>query len=266
LQLLSAATRLLRAGRPNTIGLYGDLRRTGGGRDAPMTRAEALAILESGDFEQLIGAAETLEVEFKGEPYRIEERDSQKFELAKDVSALANGAGGVIIIGAQTERDDQVAVDVVTQLRLLPQGLVDEQQYEGIVGDRVYPRLRELHVRFYPSAANGERGLVAIDAPPQEEVDKYFLIQRPLVEDADRTPGWLVGLAVRGIGRVEGRRIGEIHTLINRGLVVGRQLGDVVEGMAELRELIAGGAAAPAETPADRLDAVVEARIDEIGG
>jgi hypothetical protein len=230
-----------------------------------MTRAEALEILGSGDFEQFVGAQETLEVEFKGEPYRVADRDSQKFELAKDVSAFANAAGGVIIIGAQTERDNEVAVDVVTQLRLLSQGHVDAQQYEGIVADRVYPRLRELHVRFYPSAANAERGILAIDVPPQDEVDKYFLIQRPTEEGTDRTPGWLIAVAVRSIGRVEERRVGEIHTLINRGLVVGRQLGDVVEGMAVLRELIAGGAAAPAETPADRLDAVLDARMDEIG-
>jgi hypothetical protein len=231
-----------------------------------MTRAEVLVVLESGDFDEFVGALEALEVEFKGEPYRVDDRDSQKFELAKDVSAFANAFGGVIIIGAQTEREDEVAVDVVTQLRLLRQGLVNEQQYEGIVGDMVYPRLRGLHVRFYPSAANAERGLLAIDIPPQEDVDKHFLVQRPTEEGVDRTPAWLVGIAVRGIGRVEGRRIGEIHTLINRGLVVGRQLEDVVEGMAELRELIAGGAAAPVETPADRLDAVVDARIGEIGG
>jgi hypothetical protein len=62
---------------------------------------------------------------------------------------------------------------------------------------------------------------------------------------------------------VEELRVGELHTLINRGLVVGRQLGDVVEGLAELRELVAAGATAPAETPADRLDAVIEERIDE---
>jgi hypothetical protein len=229
-----------------------------------MTRAEALAILESGDFDPLLHTPETLEIEFKGEPYQLD-RDSQKFELAKDVSALANAAGGVIIIGAQTQRDDEVAVDVVTELRLLPQGLVDERQYEAIVSNRVYPLLRELGVTFYPSAGDGTRGLMAIDVPPQEALDKYFLIQRPIEEEVDRTPGWLIGLAVRSVGRVEGRRIGEIHTLINRGLVVGGQLGDLVEGVAEIRELVLGAGPPPPETPADRLGAAIEARLDDIG-
>jgi hypothetical protein len=105
---------------------------------------------------------------------------------------------------------------------------------------------------------------VAIDVPPQQEVEKYFLIQRPTEEGVDRMPGWLVGIAVRGIGRVEELRVGEIHTLINRGLVVGRQMEDVIEGLAELQELVREGAAAPTETAADRLDAVIEARVEEV--
>lgn len=229
-----------------------------------MTRDEALVILAGGNFDQFVGAPESLEVEFKSEPYRLDQ-DSQKFELAKDVSALANAAGGIIVIGARTQRDDQAAVDVVADVRLLARGLVDEQQYEGTISDRVYPRMQELHVRFYPSGGDADRGVVAIDVPPQQEVDRYFLIQRPITEEDVRTPGWLVGVAVRSVGRVEVRRIGEIHTLINRGLSVGRQLADVAEGIAELREQMAGGAAAPPETPADRLDAVLDAHLDETG-
>lgn len=70
-----------------------------------MTRAEVLAVLASGNFDPLVGLAETIDVEFKGQPYQVTDHDSQKFELAKDVSALANASGGVIIIGVQTRRD-----------------------------------------------------------------------------------------------------------------------------------------------------------------
>ena len=135
-----------------------------------MTREEALAILAGGDFDGFVGVTEGLEVEFKREPYRMGQ-DSQKFELAKDVSALANAGGGVIVIGVLAERGDEVALDVVTEVPLVARGAVDEQQYDGTVSDRIYPRLNQLHVRFYPSQADGERGLVAIDVPPQQESD-----------------------------------------------------------------------------------------------
>jgi hypothetical protein len=237
---------------------------------AIMTREEALGVLESGDFDQFVGTPETLDVEFKGAPYQVQ-HESQQFELAKDVSGLANSSGGVIIIGVRTERRADVAVDVATAVRPIERGLVDEQQYEAIIAEHVYPGLRELEVLFYPSATDANRGLVAIDVPAQPDVDKYFLIHRPVEEGVDRTPGWLVGISVRGIGQVAERRIGEIHTLINRGLSVGTQLGELGErigelaaGLAQVREIVAGPPQATAQTPADRLEALIEQRLDEI--
>ena len=60
---------------------------------------------------------------------------------------------------------------------------------------------------------------VGIVVPPQEESLKYFLVQRPREAEA-RLPGWLIGLAIRSFGRVDEQRIGEIHSLVNRGLTV----------------------------------------------
>lgn len=122
-----------------------------------MTRAEVLEILRSGTFEPLRGMAETIGVEFKGEPYQFADRDNDKFELAKDVSALANASGGVIVIGARTERDNEAAVDVVSELRPLQRGLVNEAQYEAVLSDMVYPRLGAVAVCFHPSAEDDDR-------------------------------------------------------------------------------------------------------------
>jgi hypothetical protein len=245
-----------------------------------MTRDQALEILDSGEFERFIGATESLEVEFKGEPYRLEAA-AQKFELAKDVSALANAAGGVIVVGARTASDDATAVDVVTAIRSFDRDLVNTTQYEDTIGERIYPRLREIHARFFAIAGDEERGVVAIDVPPQLESDRYFLIQKPMDEGSDRIPGWLVGLAIRGIGRVEVRQIAEIHAIISRGLNFGGQLVDIAEAVAELREADgitstdipeapaelrddAASGIAPTDSPADRLADVIESRVDEV--
>ena len=228
-----------------------------------MIRVEALEVLEGGDFDPFIGVPESLEVEFKGQPYQLDQ-DSQRFELAKDVSAFANAAGGVVVIGARTHRDDQSAVDIVQEIRLLTRDLVDVEQYVDTISERVYPGLRELRVRFCPVQGDDERGLVAIDVPPQPEIDRYFLIQKPFDEGVDRTPGWLIGLAVRGVGRVELREVGEIHTLINRGLTVGLPLAEILDSVAELRE-VGTPTAEPEATPADRLADVIEERVNEIG-
>jgi hypothetical protein len=228
-----------------------------------MTREDVLAILEAGDFDALLGTPEALEIEYKGQPYQLD-TEGQKFELAKDVSAFANAAGGVLVIGIRTETDDQSAVDVAAEVRPFARALVDVQHYQDTLSARIYPSMRDINVRFHPMAADPNRGVIAIDVPLQQEIDRYFLVQRPIIEGADRTPGWLVGIAVRGIGRVELREIGELHTLINRGVNVGRTLGDLVEMVAEIRE---GGVAeaAPVTAPADRLADVIERRLGEIG-
>lgn len=229
-----------------------------------MNREELLAVLGGGDLEQLVGVREDVEVEFKRQPYQLDQ-ESEKFELAKDVSALANASGGAIVLGVQTERSEESPTDEAVRLRLLARGLVDEERYVDIVTERVYPRIQGLRVEFRPSAENADRGLVVIDVPPQAEADKLFLVQKPVAEGTT-APGWMIGIAVRSVGRVDERRVGEIHGLINRGYTVSGQLADLVEEVGALREEVRAGPAVPAETPADRLEAVITERLAELEG
>ena len=117
-----------------------------------------------GDFEAFVGEREGLELEFKGEPYQVDQ-EAEKFELAKDVSALANGGGGVIVIGVRTERKEESPLDEATRIRPFPRELVDTSRYEALIAERVYPPLQGLRVEFKPSADGGERGLVLIEVP-----------------------------------------------------------------------------------------------------
>jgi predicted HTH transcriptional regulator len=64
-------------------------------------------LLASADYMSFVDAVETEHIEFKSEPYRLE-NDLQKQELAKDVSGLANAGGGVILIGFKTTKDATV--------------------------------------------------------------------------------------------------------------------------------------------------------------
>jgi predicted HTH transcriptional regulator len=94
-----------------------------------LTREEAIAVLESGNFEAFVGVEEDLEGEFKGEPYQLDQ-DVEKFELAKDCSALANASGGVIVIGVRTNRHAESPTDVGDEIRCLSRDLVDEVRYD----------------------------------------------------------------------------------------------------------------------------------------
>ena len=59
-------------------------------------------IVQSGDFESLLGEIESAEFECKAQPYAFD-TDSGKRELAKDVSSFANSTGGYIFIGIKTK-------------------------------------------------------------------------------------------------------------------------------------------------------------------
>jgi hypothetical protein len=227
-----------------------------------MSRGDLLALLDGGDLDQLVGVREDVEVEFKRQPYQLDQ-ESEKFELAKDVSALANVDGGVIVIGVQTERSEEAPTDEAVRLRLLEPGLVDEERYVAVVTERVYPRIQGLRVEFKPRVGDERRGLVVIDVPPQADSDKLFLVQRPITEGTT-APGWLVGIAVRSVGRIDERRVGEIHGLINRGYSLSGQLADLVGEVGALRDEVRAGPVAAPETPADRLEAVIAERLNEL--
>jgi Putative DNA-binding domain len=237
-----------------------------------MDREQVLLILDGGDFAPLLGVREDLEVEFKRQPYRLD-AEGERFELAKDVCAMANAAGGVIVIGVQTERREESPLDEAVRIRAFERGLVDEERYVAIVTERVYPRIQGLRVEFKAQPAGGggeaQRGLVLIDVPPQAEGDKLFLVQRP-VSQGTATPGWLVGVAVRSVGRVDERRVGEIHALINRGYTLSSRIEELHGEVGAIRERLDAEPAAPVETPADRLPqaladwlAELEAPIEE---
>jgi Schlafen, AlbA_2 len=220
-----------------------------------MNRLEFLAVLDGGDFEALVDVREDIEVEFKRQPYQLDQ-ESERFELAKDISALANADGGAIVLGVQTERREDAPIDVAVRIRPFAPDLVDTERYVATAIERIYPRIQGLRVEFKPRGDNAERGLVVIDVPPQAEADKLFLVQKP-VDEGTTAPGWMVGVSVRSVGRVDERRVSEIHGLINRGYTVSDRLDDLVGEVGAIREGLDAGPVVAQETPADRLEALI---------
>jgi len=105
-----------------------------------MTQAvdQVRAILESGDFSPLIGRFEDQHIECKGQPYRLESEE-QKLELAKDVSALANADGGLILIGVAATRDPAHGQDQITAVRPFELARFDQDRYQKVIGDWLWP-------------------------------------------------------------------------------------------------------------------------------
>jgi len=158
------------------------------------SRVELITALARETFNDLIGTNEQDWLEFKSAPYRIEE-PQQRWELAKDVAALANHKGGCIVIGVKTEKHDFEVADSAVSWSLIDKSLANLDAYRKIVGSWIYPPVRGLELKWFPGDAGKAQGLLLIEVPPQDEGDKLFIIRRMVDEEGRETGAF--GIPVR---------------------------------------------------------------------
>lgn len=128
-------------------------------------------MLAAGRPERLIGVRECAWLDAKGQPYQLDQPKSAA-ELAKDVAALANTGGGVIVVGLRTRREG--SSEVIDEVRPVPAGLIDRDRYRKLVRERVFPFVRDFSTWWLQ--AGDERGLLVIDVPAQLPRDKPFVV------------------------------------------------------------------------------------------
>ena len=122
-------------------------------------REIARDLIVGGHARALLGLPEGQWVDVKSAPYDLT-GDSGRYELAKDVSAFANGGGGLILIPGRTIDDPNgEVIDHVGDLSL---GLVDTGQIRSILADWIYPLIEGLEVLVIETSA----GITLCDAPP----------------------------------------------------------------------------------------------------
>lgn len=154
-----------------------------------LTVEQLAAILAQGSFDDLIGAVEDDHLECKAAPYQIAQ-DHQKHEFAKDVSAIANRSaqagidGGYLLIGVGTDRSPDHLGDEVTSISPFPQALVDPTTYYQILQSWLVPVPEGIDIRWYPSALDQTRGIVAVWIPQQRRDLWPIIVTRTVVAPA----------------------------------------------------------------------------------
>jgi Putative DNA-binding domain len=114
------------------------------------------------DLQKLVdeGLEESLTLDYKASP-ALSRESKEVFELCKDVSALANSAGGRLIYGIEEDKrtkrpsrvDNGVADEKITR-----------EWLEQVLNSRIQPRLQGVRINRIPMG-NGAFGYV-IDVPP----------------------------------------------------------------------------------------------------
>jgi hypothetical protein len=166
----------------------------GAGLGGEITLPIALDLVRASRSELLIGMRESDWLEVKRAPYRLDE-DTEKIELAKDVAAMANSGGGMILLGVKAKKlPEHEEIQAINRCRLAD---VSPRRYRDLIHRRVYPEVRGFDVELIPDGSAGT-GVVLLSIPAQDEGQKPFVVH-----------GALVGGKVRGAFVGIPRRVGD---------------------------------------------------------
>lgn len=152
-------------------------------------------ILGRGQFYELVGSIETEWMDCKAEPYHRLFSESDKRELSKDVASFANTEGGVILLGVKTRQNSIHFGDEVESINPFPQDLINPQQFYDTLQEWLYPMPHHLSVKWVPHSEETNKGIIAIEVPPQSQELKPFLIRKVL--DSGKTVEIMFGYPER---------------------------------------------------------------------
>lgn len=169
-------------------------------------------ILQETRFNDLLGMAESYNFECKSQPYDLQ-REKQQYELAKDVSALANSEGGLIVVGVKTKKDTTRPLDIVEKIRPFDKSLFNQESLFCTIEKLVFPPIQNLEIIWHESVQEEGKGIFSIAVPAQEQSSKPYLVTRYI--DSDDSPhGNVVGIFERRRDKVSHRTAQSIHSLL----------------------------------------------------
>jgi hypothetical protein len=144
--------------------------------------AEVLEKLAAKEFDALVGVSESAWLDAKESPYFLDGL-KQKLELAKDVSALANSIGGIIVLGFDTARDALTAGERISEVKPFPLDIVNSDRCRKVIQEYVHPPL-DVEITLY-EAADG-KGVAAIVV--HEGSSKPYIVSK-MIDESGRTIG-----------------------------------------------------------------------------
>ncbi len=177
---------------------------------------EIQGILARGAFDELKGMLENEIFEAKSEPWDLNS-ERGKFDLATDISSMANMRGGVIVFGASTKPSDTHQSREIDQIPRLPESLApSDDRYWHIVGDWIYPPPFGISFRWHPDPEDPARGMISVYVPNYGEELRPFLVAHYLSERGQRISS-VVGLSQRLGSTTKHTPIQDLHAFVREG-------------------------------------------------
>ena len=181
----------------------------------PQSAEAALELLRQGRFAELVGWFEAQNLECKREPYRLDLVD-QKFELAKDVSALANAGGGILLMGVATSKSASHSDDRIENMAPFLKTLFDADRYRQVIGAWTWPSLDDIQIEVFDVPSDDTRMMAALLVPAVAPQNGPVLVTSTL-NQAGRRVELVFGLFERKRSHVAHMDARQLQQLIRDG-------------------------------------------------
>lgn len=198
----------------------------------PHSVDDVLDILESRDDNQLLGVYETSWLDFKG-AYHFD-KARERWEFVKDVTALANSGGGLIVVGVQSKADPARDEERADAVKPFEHSRFDTKRARDFLDVDVYPPLQGVDMRVFVRGETDDRRLVAVVVPAQDPDLAPFMLTKTVDEQGD---AWQAFAVPRRSGtHTAFQKVGVLHRDISDGRR-SRTAGAVPDAAATLHEL-----------------------------
>lgn len=186
------------------------------------SRVRIVTLLAQQQPGAVVGIRESGWVDFKGVgpagPYDLS-LDSKKYELAKDVAAFANAAGGLLVCGFKATRRPTDLHETVVKPTPFAKRLVNTERYKSIISDLVRPAVG-VEFSWFDDPGNPELGYLVIEVRALPENDRWALVTKILNEDEKLVKGG-VAIPVRHGDDTRYLPPDTVYQLVNSGLRAG---------------------------------------------
>jgi len=197
------------------------------------TADEVLEALRAGQFHALVGLRESVWLEAKQMPY-VFDTQKQELELAKDVSAMANASGGIIVVGFKTERRADVAGEYISEIIPFPASLVDSDRYMKLLEQLVYPSPHGVDVLTFESPVEPGKAVAAILVNGAATNERPYLVGS-MVDEQEQSIGAYFGFFERRQDVIPTLRIARIQQQLSVGLSLDARLSGIETAIASLK-------------------------------
>ncbi|MFJ5260101.1 helix-turn-helix domain-containing protein [Streptomyces sp. NPDC088387] len=186
------------------------------------SRVRIVTLLAQQRPEAIVGMPESEWVDFKGVgpagPYDLS-LDAKKYELAKDVAAFANAAGGLLVCGFTATRRPTDLHEAVVKPVPFAKRLVNTERYKAVIADLARPPIG-VEFSWYDDPGDPGLGYLVIEVPALPESARWALVTKILNEDGKLVKGG-VAIPVRHGDDTRYLSPDLVYQLVNSGLRAG---------------------------------------------